>query len=57
MEPGDKENPLYLVVHTHAHTANIVAMQCIKKISPCTFHNLPGCVMIQHLETGKQKAS
>lgn len=26
MEPEDKENLLYLVVHTHTHTTNIVAM-------------------------------
>lgn len=46
MERGDKENPLYLVVHTHAHTTNIVAMWCIKKIFSCAFHNLSGCVAI-----------
>lgn len=37
MEPGDKENPLYLVVHTHTHTANIVAMDALRKSSLVLF--------------------
>lgn len=57
MEPEDKENLLYLVVHTHTHTTNIVAMWCIKKIFSCTLHNLPGFVAIQPMETGEEKAS